>query len=230
MENPVFSSLDYGAVILFAKMLERVGLSSQHEDKFTDENGRLFIIYTVEQMERDIRRSHPTVIKFTRQLADIGLIEKVRQGQGRPTKIYIKDFTSVESIVQEAPDFNVCKSEKLTPDSQESGLLDVKNLSSIELNHKDLENKDLPSYPPEDSCAVNKMTEEDVEELRSQIEYTVLCDNYGKDLADKVVEIITGTLCRDGPETKIGRTVFPTALVNAIKLSAAKDPRYRAGR
>ena len=35
------------------------------------------------------------------------------------------------------------------------------------------------------------MTEKDVENLRadvrSQIEYTVLCDNYGKDLADEVV-------------------------------------------
>lgn len=136
LENPVFSSLDYGAVILFAKMLERAGLSARHEDKFTDKNGRLFIIYTVEQMERDIRRSHPTVIKFTRQLADIGLIEKVYQGQGRPTKIYIKDFTSVESSVQKSLDFDIYKSETLTSASQESGLLDVKNLSSIELNHK----------------------------------------------------------------------------------------------
>ena len=210
LENPVFSSLDYGAVILFAKMLERAGMSARHEDKFTDENGRLFIIYTVEQMERDIRRSHPTVIKFTKQLADIGLIEKVHQGQGKPTKIYIRDFTSVESSAQKAPDFNICKSEKLTPDSQENGLLDVKNLSSIELNHKDLENKDLPTFHQEDRREVNEMTEKDVEELqaevRAQIEYTVLCENYGEDLTDEVVEIITEALCRDGLEMKIGRT------------------------
>ena len=54
IENPAFSGLDYGAVILFAKMLERASLSSRHEEQFTDENGRLFIIYTVEQMEKDI--------------------------------------------------------------------------------------------------------------------------------------------------------------------------------
>ena len=52
LENPAFSGLDYGAVILYAKMLERASLSARHEDSFTDENGRLFIIYTVEQMEK----------------------------------------------------------------------------------------------------------------------------------------------------------------------------------
>lgn len=35
LENPLFSSLDYGAIILFAKMLERAGLSARHEDKFS---------------------------------------------------------------------------------------------------------------------------------------------------------------------------------------------------
>ena len=220
LENPAFSGLDYGAVILYAKMLERASLSAQHEDKFTDEKGRLFIIYTVEQMEKDIQRSHPTVIKFTKQLADIGLIEKVRQGQGKPARIYIKDFTSDDNGVQESPDINLCKLETLTSDSQDNELLDVKNLSSIELNNKDLENKDLilPTFLPGDrECEVSEMTEADVEELqadmRSQIEYTVLCENYDECLADEVVEIITETLCRDGPEMKIGGTMFPTALV-----------------
>lgn len=220
LENPAFSGLDYGAVILYAKMLERASLSAQHEDKFTDEKGRLFIIYTVEQMEKDIQRSHPTVIKFTKQLADIGLIEKVRQGQGKPARIYIKDFTSGDNGARESPDFNVYKSENLISCSKENELLDVKNLSPIELNNKGLESKDLilPTFLPEtQEYEVNEMTEEDIEELqadvRSQIEYTVLCENYDEDLADEIVEIITETLCRDGPEMKIGSTVFPTALV-----------------
>ena len=50
IENLAFSGLDFGAIILYGKMLERASLSARHEDKFTDENGRLFIIYIVEQM------------------------------------------------------------------------------------------------------------------------------------------------------------------------------------
>jgi len=217
IENPAFSELDYGAIILYAKMLERASLSAQHEDKFTDENGRLFIIYTVEQMEKDIQRSHPTVIKFTKQLAEIGLIEKVRQGQGKPSRIYIKDF-------------NVQKSESLTSDSKKDESPDIKNLSPIELNNKELEDKDLPTY----------FTEDDVDELqenvRDQIEYPVLCERYAKDLADEIVEIITEALCRDSPKMKIGDMVFPSALVRkrmrsltSEHVSYALDNLGRAG-
>ena len=121
IENPAYSGLDFGAIILYAKMLERAGLSARNEDKFSDKNGRLFIIYTVEQMERDLQRSHPTIIKLTKQLADIGLIQKVRQGQGKPSKIYIMDFTSAPhsepekpkgkgTELQEVKDFNFKKS------------------------------------------------------------------------------------------------------------------------
>ena len=99
LENPAFSGLDYGAVILFAKMLERASLSAQHEDKFTDETGNLFIIYTVEQMEKDLQRSHPTVIKFTKQLADIGLIEKVKKAFGAELPKFV-EFEDIEKVAE----------------------------------------------------------------------------------------------------------------------------------
>lgn len=34
-------------------------------------------------MERNLHRSHPTIVKLTKHLSDIGLIQKVRQGQGK---------------------------------------------------------------------------------------------------------------------------------------------------
>ena len=52
---------------------------------------------------------------------------------------------------------NVRKSEYLISSSQETELLNVKNLSSIELNNKELENKDLlPSCLPEDGASEGK--------------------------------------------------------------------------
>ena len=95
-------------------------------------------------MERDIQRSHPTVIKLTRQLAEIGLIEKVRQGQGKPSKIYIKDFASVkspktEANPQEVKNVNLQRSKNLTSGSQEGLLLGVKTFYPIEKESKDLD-------------------------------------------------------------------------------------------
>lgn len=225
IENLAFSGLDFGAIILYAKMLERASLSARHEDKFTDENGRLFIIYTVEQMERDLQRSHPTVIKLTKQLADIGLIEKVRQGQGKPSKIHIMDFTSVphdepekptgkESEPQEVKGFNFKKSRGVTSRSKESELQEVKDFNPIELENKDLEQNELPPFQPSAGLEDGGV-EGTAESIREQIEYPVLCENYGDELAREVVEIITEVRCRDSPDMQIGKGFYPMDFVRS---------------
>lgn len=222
IENPAFSGLDFGAVILYAKMLERAGLSARNEDKFTDERG-LFIIYTVEQMERDLQRSHPTIVKLTKQLSDIGLIEKVRQGQGKPSKIYIMDFTSAphsdpekatskDLEPQEVKDFNFKKSTAFTFRSKEYELQEVKDFNPIELENKELENIELPPSQPSadlEDGGVDRI----VENVREQIEYDVLCQEYGKELSDEIVEIITEVRCRDSPEMQIGKGKYPMDFV-----------------
>lgn len=223
IENPAYSGLDFGAVILYSKMLERAGLSAQHEDKFTDKKGRLFIIYTVEQMERDLQRSHPTIVKWTKQLENIGLIEKVRQGQGKPSKIYIMDFTSAphnkpkkptsKSVEpQEVKDFNFKKSTSFTSESKDSELQEVKDFNAIELDNKDLENIELPPSQPH-SVREDGGVEDVQADVRDQIEYPILCENYGTELADEVVEIITEVRCRDSPKMQIGASRYPMDFV-----------------
>ena len=87
IENEEYADLDDSAKLLYSKMIERAGWSACNEEKFSDKSGRLFIIYTVEQMKKDLQKSQPTIVKLTKQLEDKGLIEKVRQGQGKPTRI-----------------------------------------------------------------------------------------------------------------------------------------------
>lgn len=55
---------------------------------------------------------------------------------------------------------------------------------------------------------------EDVKaQVRYQIEYPVLCDNYGEEIADEVVEIITEVRCRDSPQMQIGAHKYPMDFV-----------------
>ena len=103
IENEEYADLDDSAKLLYSKMIEKAGWSACNEEKFSDKSGRLFIIYTVEQMKKDLQKSQPTIVKLTKQLEDKGLIEKVRQGQGKPTRIYIKDFSSAPHHEPEKP-------------------------------------------------------------------------------------------------------------------------------
>jgi len=101
-----FDPIDYGTKLLYGMMLNRASLSAVNSDSFTDRLGRLYIIYTVEQVMADLRCSKKTAVKMLQQLDDIGLIEKKRQGQGKPTLIFIKDFASVDFTAH----FQKCKS------------------------------------------------------------------------------------------------------------------------
>lgn len=51
------------------------------------------------------------------------------------------------------------------------------------------------------------------ESIREQIEYPVLCENYGDELAKEVVEIITEVRCRDSPDMQIGKGFYPMDFV-----------------
>ena len=168
-------------------------------------------------------------MKLTKQLENIGLIEKVRQGQGKPSRIYIFDFTTAPrnkpekstskgSKPQEVKDFNFKKSKAFTSISKDSELQEVKDFNPIELNNKDLENKDLhPTDPPaggEDGGIQEPLDIEEVQaQVRRQVEYTVLCENYDEQIADEVVEIITEVRCRDSPKMQIGAHKYPMDLV-----------------
>ena len=229
LENEDYADLDDGAKLLYSKMLETAGLSAQHLDKFTDKNGRMFIYYTVEKMQHDLNHSKPTIVKLTKQLVDKGLIEKVRQGQGKPSRIYIFDFataphnkpikrTGKEPEPQEVKGFNFKKSTDFTSRSKDSELQEVKDFNAIELDNKDLENTELPpSQPPsgrEDGGMEEPLDIEEVQaQVRRQVEYTVLCENYDEEIADEVVEIITEVRCRDSPKMQIGAHKYPMALV-----------------
>jgi len=93
VNNPAFDSVDYGGKLLYGLMLNRASLSAINPN-FIDGNGYVYIIYTVEQVMTDLRCSTKTAVKMFSQLENIGLIERRKQGQGKPAIIYVMDFST----------------------------------------------------------------------------------------------------------------------------------------
>jgi predicted transcriptional regulator len=92
VDDEAFSGLDGWAILLYSLMLNRVGLSVKNSEHFKDEDGRLYIIFTVDEVMTRCRCGKNVAIKLIQQLEDIGLVEKKRQGLGRPSLIYVKNF------------------------------------------------------------------------------------------------------------------------------------------
>ena len=98
-----FKRLSTDAKLLYGLLLDRMSLSAKHG--WYDEQGRVYIYYTLEEIQADMNCGHEKAVKLLAELdasKGFGLIERVKQGQGRPTKIYVKRFTSREKPPQPA--------------------------------------------------------------------------------------------------------------------------------
>lgn len=101
-----FKGLSSDAKLLYGLMLDRMSLSIKNG--WFDHKNRAYIHYTVEDIMEDLGCAKATCIKILAELDSkkgIGLIEKKRQGLGRPDIIYVKNFVVVQSPAdQEGPE------------------------------------------------------------------------------------------------------------------------------
>ena len=85
MTGEAFKGLSTDAKLLYTLMLERMGLSAQND--WHDEHGRIYIYYTVDEIRAVLNCGNDKAIKLLAELdtvKGIGLIERVKQGQGKP--------------------------------------------------------------------------------------------------------------------------------------------------
>ena len=77
------------AKIVYVLLLDRARLSMKNKD-WQDEQGRVFVLYTIPDLAKDIGKGETTVKKALNQLVKQGLILKQSLGPGQPNKIYVK--------------------------------------------------------------------------------------------------------------------------------------------
>ena len=88
-----FQGLSTDAKLLYGILLDRISLSKKNG--WIDSDGYVYIIYTIAELQDLLRMSHTTVTKLLYELDSvhgIGLIERYRQGNNRPSVIYVKNF------------------------------------------------------------------------------------------------------------------------------------------
>ena len=77
------------AKLVYMLLLDRARLSMKNQP-WQDEIGRVFVLYTIPALAKDIGKGETTVKKALNQLVQQDLIWKQSQGAGRPNKIYVK--------------------------------------------------------------------------------------------------------------------------------------------
>lgn len=88
--DDAFEPLSIEAKVVYGILLQRIRLAGRNG--WRDEEGRLYVIYPHEQMHKDIGLSKKTISAALKQLEDIGIIDILVRGQGKPNIYYVKNF------------------------------------------------------------------------------------------------------------------------------------------
>ena len=104
-----FDGVSSDAKLLYGLLLDRMELS--YRNGWVDDQNRVFIIFTVEEVMETLRCRSEKAVRLFAELDSkkgIGLIERKRQGLGKPAIIYVKNFAIYPEQI-ESPDFRFSK-------------------------------------------------------------------------------------------------------------------------
>lgn len=90
-----FQNLSTDAKTLYGILLDRTSLSAKND--WLDSLGRVFIIFTIEDVKRVLCCADNKATRLFRELEEFGLIERKRRGLGKPSLVYVKNFSSESS-------------------------------------------------------------------------------------------------------------------------------------
>ena len=95
--EPYFRRLSTDAKLLYGLMLDRMSLSMRNG--WMDDDGHVYIYFTLEEACEQLCCKTDKAVKLFAELDSakgVGLIRRVKQGLGRPAKIYVLRFMGME--------------------------------------------------------------------------------------------------------------------------------------
>ena len=211
-----FKHVSTDAKLLYGMLLDRMGLSAKND--WYDDSGRVYIYYTVDEICEDMCCGRDKAMKLLAELdrgKGIGLIERVKQGQGRPTKI-----KSMSNASPPAPRrqnrhrrlhmiftqfrrrfFRRPEVEKTDP-------------NHTKRNHPDFNHPD-PSIPPQSfpGVAMGMDRYERREEVKANIDFESLQNAHPHDDVESLLELMVDVLCSTAPSMRIAGEALPTETV-----------------
>ena len=210
-----FQNLSTDAKILYGILLDRMSLSAKNG--WRDEQGRVYIIYTVREVQESLCCAEHKAVKLFRELEDIDLVERKRRGLGRPSLIYVKDFSSglPKTQVQNCPNSN--------SGAAESTILEQPKPQANKTNKNNTEMSETDSFYSEEAEGMNKRTQ--LEEYFSQsleVELLLrLCPD-DEDIIYQIVDLLVDTCATNRKLLHIAGDDKPAEVVRSrfMKLNA----------
>lgn len=156
-----FSHVSTDAKLLYGILLDRMNLSARND--WLDEEGRVYIVFTIEEIKSSLGCAEKKAVKLLDELEKkCGLIERKRQGLGKPNLIYVKNFVSGAAARQ----FLNCQKDN-------SGLVEITipDLSKAQGNNTDNKKTEINDTDPFSSSAFYGKEDDGIGEFNRYYEY-----------------------------------------------------------
>ena len=211
-----FKKVSVEAKVLYGLMLDRMSLSVKNQ--WLDGEGRAYIYYSLEDIMDALGCSNKKAITIMKELdaeAGIGLIEKKRQGQGKPTMIYVKQF--VIRDVQECK--NYTSEEKTT----------IPEVKKIHTNKNNINNTELSNTESNlilsENDGMGSEVEAYTELIKENLEWDLFREYYPyeQELLDGIFDLILETVLCKSESIVIASNRYPTEVVKSkfLKLNSS---------
>ena len=163
------------AKLLYMVIRDREELSLKNAEYFTDKDGYLFQYFDQEKAGELLGLSKNAIVKAFKDLQEYKLIESVRQGQGKPNRLYVLDYEVSEDTLKELSYENKKASTGGTvkADNQNKNNIDTNSIpqNNKKYSYKNKENKKIqPIFLADSKVSINgklksatELTEEEIE-------------------------------------------------------------------
>ena len=193
--SPHFKKISDSAKLLYGLMLDRMSLSIRNG--WLDDDNRAYIFFTTNDVMEQMCCGTEKATKMLTELDSekgIGLIERVKQGQGKPAIIYLKKFYELEDTARstklseiESQDFQ--ESKVKTFENRKTRLSEIESQDFRKSKNKTFENRKsgLSEIEKQDfrksKCNYNNINNTDINYI-----YPINQDNYNIQNSDTQTE------------------------------------------
>ncbi len=217
-----FQPLSTDAKTLYGILLDRMSLSARNG--WLDKAGRVFIIYTVQEVQDSLGCADKKATKLLRELEEYGLIERKRRGLGKPDLIYVKNFSSESS-----------KLRFLNRDNDDSGVVQntLQDPAKLRCNKTERNNTEISDTDPISSDENDWMSErEQLEEYFSQsLEVDLLlrlCPD-DEDTIYQIMDLLVDTCATKRKTLRIAGDDKPAEVVRSRFMKLNADQMEKRG-
>lgn len=136
-ENDFYECLSFSAKTIYSILSDRQELSRRNGELYNDwidENGKIYFYFDVEKLAKYCSLSKSSIIRYKKELQSYDLLYEVRQGQGKPNRMYILKVKTKKEV-KSVDNTQKCQIE--TSRSVKLNNLEVSNLDTNDTEFKD---------------------------------------------------------------------------------------------